>query len=108
MTSLTTTSDARGLKREISRVYSDVDAEGLKITCCYHPSNWRHTDRELAKYCEATKVDFEGSLQVSIGGPDATKVGTDFGVTMAAFMNPISGKVSVALPQVCVFVFPPC
>lgn len=38
-------------------------------------------------------------------GPDATKVGTDFGVSMAAFMNSTSGKVAVAVPQERLFIF---
>ena len=35
-----------------------------------------------------------------MSGPDGTKIGTDLSITSAMLMNPISGKVGIAPPQV--------
>ena len=98
--SITPVNTLRGTRREISTLYSDVDPADVFHTPIYDPKNWRHTDRELARYIGASMRDFQSTKIVHLAGPDGTKVGTDFGCTMGAFMNPVTKRVCVALPQV--------
>ena len=42
----------------------------------------------------------QNKLTVSVAGPDATKIGTDFAVVCGALMDQASGVTAVALPQV--------
>ena len=93
------------MKREVSNTYSDVDGMAIQQCRVYDPNNPKHTDRELARYVNAAERDFQNCLHVSMGGPDATKVGADFGVACAAFLNPQTRNVSVCLPPASNFTF---
>ena len=92
----------RGTQRNISTVFSDVDPADVIISTIYDPKNQRHTDSELGRYANASKRDFESTQHVHLAGPDSTKIGTDLGCTMGAFMNPVSKKKKRASP------FPRC
>ena len=82
---------------------SDPDAP----PCCetvvhaniYDAENHSHATRELGRYIEAAHTDMKGQRMISMAGPDSTKVGTDFSVTMAASMNSKTQKVSLGAPQ---------
>ena len=91
---------ARGTSRQLSQTFSDALPTDVSSATIYCPQDHRQTDRELARYVNASHRDFLSTKHLSIAGPDSTKVGTDFGVTMGALLNPVSGKVCVALPQV--------
>ena len=77
--------------RTIRRVASDVAVTAVESTPIYLPRNPRHVDRELVKYNSVSR-DGVGSAQfLSIAGPDATKIGTQFAVMASAAMNSESG-----------------
>ena len=66
------------------------------------PQNWRHTDRELGRYVVAHVESAKSCPHVALAGPDATKVGTDLGLLLAAAMNPATGVTAVCIPQASV------
>lgn len=94
--------DARALIR-VPKAASAPDvailAKPLAAVPIWSASNPRHTARELGRYLEAARADLHGVVNISLAGPESTKVGTDFSVTMGAFMNCKTGKVSMAVPQ---------
>ena len=101
LTLLVPVNTARGTTRQLSEQFSDVVPTMVTKTDVYNATSWRHTEQELGSYVNASQKVFRNALHISIAGPDSTKVGTDFGVTMGALMNPVTKKVCVALPQVC-------
>ena len=100
ITAVTPVHTPRGLKRVVSQANSDLPDASVKTSLIYDPKNHRHTDRELGRYVNASEKNFRSTRHVALAGPDSTKVGTDFGVTMAAALNPVTHKVCVTLPQV--------
>ena len=65
----------------------------------YDSSRPRITQIELTRYLRATEEAMVGQV-LALSGPDGTKVGTDLFITMSALMNPDTGLVAVAAPQV--------
>ena len=89
-----------GVKRELQPVASDVSIAAADVQNIWNAENWRHTSRELWRYREASRTAMDNPLFVSLAGPDGTKVGTDLAIQMAAIMNPSTGIVCLAPPQV--------
>ena len=52
LTSVTLTRDARGLKRVVSRVPSDITCETVKLDKCWHPDQPRKTELHLSMYAK--------------------------------------------------------
>ena len=98
---------ARGLKRELSRVVSDSVQTPVEEGPgdVYDPNNARHTRRELHRYMKALNKEMHNALFITFGGPDGTKVGTDYNVTAAVIGNSSTGKVGLAPPQDLGFCF---
>ena len=90
----------RGVKRTPNHTYDPESLPKVSRKPIWDPTNWRATERELGRYVQASVYDFDDTLDISVAGPDATKVGTDLGLNMVAFFNPTDEKTCVALPQV--------
>ena len=86
-TSLMTLNAPRGEAHRLERVFSDVDDLAIKLARIYNPNNPKHTERELARYVNAAERDFRGCLHVTMSCTDATKVGTNFSIACATFLN---------------------
>ena len=63
------------------------------------PKQTYHTASCLARYIHASAEQIP-SQHISICGPDATVIGVDLNLQMAALTNCATGKVAVATPQV--------
>lgn len=72
---------------------------GVESAKVWHPENWRLTARELWRYREAARQEFQNPLFLSMAGPDGTKVGTDLQIQAAVLFNPISGVAAICPPQ---------
>ena len=67
-------------------------ASAAVLAPIYNPANPKHVARELDRYVRAAWEDIHTEKIISMAGPDATKVGTDFSVSMGALLNPVSKK----------------
>ena len=86
--------------RHISRLASDGSDLGAHEQAVYDPKDYKHTCRELGQYQAAAVKAISGSQFLSMSGADATKVGTDFPLQMAAVMNSETGVTAWTAPQV--------
>ena len=66
---------------------------------CHNRTNTRATNRELQKYLVAAHEELRDAQFIAVAGPDGTKIGTDCAVSLGFFLNPVSGKVVVGVPQ---------
>lgn len=65
----------------------------------YDPLNSYATGERLGRYMLASQLCSEGSLDISICGPDGTKIGTSLSIIMGAMMFD-NGRACVTIPQV--------
>ena len=85
--------------RSVTVSDGDEAMSGMTAAPCYNPGSHRQTCRELGRYLQATGKLISGRQCLSLAGPDGTKVGTDFSVSMAAFLEPETKQAAVAIPQ---------
>ena len=92
-----------GVKRELP-AHGHSSGGGSMHTTVWDSKNKRHVQSELQRYKVATENVMAISQYTSIGGPDGTKVGTDFAVQGAAIACARAQKVAIAPPQAYIFV----
>ena len=83
----------------ICRIRGGFAAASATAVPIWMPKQTYHTASCLGRYIHAS-AEQNPSQHISICGPDATTIGVDLNLQMAALMNCSTGKVAVATPQV--------
>ena len=89
-----------GQRRQTRRFASDVSNTAAEHVMMYDAKNSRHTRREIERLLRAQQRLFKTCQYLSLSGPDASKIGTDSNVFIAAAMDGSTGLTTWAMPQV--------